>query len=83
MSKELSKSEKDTIVKYNIEQAKNVVSKAERVNKGIYSHNINHALGKIKPLLNKKCNYDSEEFKIICKLKQRIAAMLYYLEHNL
>ncbi len=78
------KQEKE-IVKHNIQQAKEIIYNAERVNKGMYVHDINRRVGILKILLKDKNvkKFLSEEFIDLCKYKQRLASDLYMTEKKI
>ncbi len=84
---EYSKEQKKEIVKCNVDQAKNILVKAQLMNKGMYSHPINKMIHQLSDLLSKKSkyNYDDEEdiFWKIVKLKHSLAGYMFYVDNEI
>lgn len=81
----LTKEQKESIVKFNISQAKAIIQKASGANKGRYCHSINSNIGALEARLKntKDIKYGSKEFLEICVLKQELAGDLYLALNNL
>ncbi len=73
------------LVDHNIRQARKLVNQAERANKGMYVHNINVCMHRIKDLLKKKSPKTTrgKNFIELCKYKQALASYLYLAEKKL
>ena len=82
----LTEEQKEEVVKEVISRAKEVLFKAELVNKGMHVHNINTYMGTIKNVLefyDGEITYDSEGYKLLGEATVKLAGLLYYLEHKL
>jgi len=89
---QLTEKQRKELVKHNakisrqiVREAKALVQKAERTNKGMSVHDINANTYKIKEILKTKktLTFDSEDFRDLCKLNQKVAADLFYLEKGI
>lgn len=81
----LNKKQKQEAVDHNIQQAKDIINQAERVNKGKYVHTINVCMSRIKDLLKRKKpkTTKGKNFRELCKQKQALAALLYMTEKKI
>jgi len=81
----LTKEQKQEVVDHNIQQAKELINQAERVNKGMYVHDINECMQHIKNLLKKKKpkTTKGKNFIELCKYKQALASLLYFTEKKI
>jgi hypothetical protein len=69
------------ILDHNLNLCTWVINKAERVNKGRYTHDINVLLHKIKDGMKKKPK-DMKELTELCRYRTVLSEYLYLLEHN-
>lgn len=76
---------KKDLLKSNINQAQEVLFKAEIANKGRHVHDINASMRKLEYLLKHESTKDvtSEQFANMCKTKHHLAALLYYAQNAL
>lgn len=86
MAKMTEKMKKECIA-LNINMAEIVINEAERVNKGMWAHDINLEMSILKNLLKKKdeFNYDDKNnaFYKMLKSKHSLAAFLFYSQKNI
>lgn len=79
--RDYTKKQKCQIVQHNKMLAKEIVRRAEIINKGRFTHEINSQIGALKYWLNKKLEYDSNEFRGMIRIKNALGCTLYELNH--
>lgn len=82
----ITEEQKEEKVKEIISRAKELLFRAELVNKGMHVHAILSSMSVIKlglQLYNNEITYNSEGYNILESESKKLAELLYYTEHKL